>query len=79
MVDTLRAAYRLGKNVVVLDAKTDGWEDLNTTPPENRRIDVWWWCDDATCQLMLLLAYLMTRSETVGKCKDSRIGRNALV
>jgi len=59
----LRAVYRLGKNIVVLDAKKDGWEDLKTTPPENRRIDVWWWCDDATCQLTLLLAYLMTRSE----------------
>jgi len=59
----LRTAYRLGKNVVVLDAKTGGWEDFKTTPVEKRRIDVWWWCDDATCQLSLLLAYLITRSE----------------
>jgi hypothetical protein len=66
----LRTAYRLGKNVVVLDAKTDGWEDLKTTPLENRRIDVWWWCDDATCQLTLLLAYLITRSE---QWKDAKI------
>ncbi|MBW1837419.1 MAG: amino acid permease, partial [Deltaproteobacteria bacterium] len=58
----LRAAYRLGKNIVVLDAKTDGWEDVESIPPEKRRIDVWWWCD-ATSRLMLLLAYLITRSE----------------
>ncbi len=58
----LRAVYRLGKNIVVLDAKTDGWEDVASIPAEKRRIDVWWW-GDTTSRLMLLLAYLMTRSE----------------
>jgi hypothetical protein len=58
----LRTAFRLGKNIVVLDAKSDGWEDLKSIPPEKRRIDVWW-MDDATSRLMLLLAYLITRRE----------------
>ena len=58
----LRTAYRLGKNIVVLDAKTDGWKDLKSIPAEKRRIDVWWWCD-ASSRLMLLLAYLITRRE----------------
>ena len=58
----LRAAFRLGCNIIVLDAKEDEWKALEALPPEKRRIDVWWW-DDATSRLMLLLAYLMTRSE----------------
>jgi hypothetical protein len=58
----LRAAYRLGKNIVVLDAKTDGWKDVKSIPSGKQRIDVWWW-GDATSRLMLLLAYLIMRSE----------------
>ena len=58
----LRAAYRLGCNIVVLDAKEEEWRALETVPPKERRIDVWWW-NDPTSHLMLLLAYLMTRNE----------------
>jgi amino acid transporter len=58
----LRAATRLGCNVVVLDAKEGEWAALEALPPEERRIDVWWW-GNATSRLMLLLAYLMTRTE----------------
>jgi len=58
----LRGAFRLGCNVIVLDAKESAWTALNELPPEKRRIDVWWW-RDRTCRLMLLLAYLMTRSD----------------
>ncbi len=58
----LRGAFRLGCNVIVLDAKEDAWASLGELPPEKRRIDVWWW-RDRTSRLMLLLAYLMTRSE----------------
>jgi hypothetical protein len=58
----LRAAFRLGCNIIVLDAKEGAWAALAELPPEKRRIDVWWW-RDRTCRLMLLLAYLMTRSE----------------
>jgi len=58
----LRAAYRLGRNIVVLDADEDKWNTLENIPVEDRRIDVWW-LNDATSRLMLLLGYLITRSE----------------
>ena len=58
----LRAAFRLGCNVIVLNVKEDAWASLAEVPSERRRIDVWWW-GDRTSRLMLLLAYLMTRSE----------------
>jgi hypothetical protein len=45
-----------------LDAKEDEWAALEALPSERRRIDVWWW-GDATSRLMLLMAYLMTRSD----------------
>jgi amino acid transporter len=57
----LRAAYLQGCNVVVLEAKPDKWDELENNAPEDLCIDVWWW-DDPTSRLMLLLAYLMTRS-----------------
>jgi len=56
----LRIAYSLERNIVILCAKLNAWETLKDVPPEGRRIDVWWW-GDATSQLMLLFAYLMTR------------------
>ena len=55
----LRAAYRLGCNVVILDLKEPGG-----MPGQNemsRKIDIWWQ-DNATGRLALILAYLMTRS-----------------
>jgi hypothetical protein len=58
----LRAAFRLGCNIVVLDAPEENWRSLESIPADERRIDVWW-RDDATSHLMLLLAYLMTRDE----------------
>ncbi len=58
----LRATFRLGLNLVILDAKPEEWDALETREPHGRRIDVWWQ-DDATSRLMLLLAYLITRSE----------------
>lgn len=65
----LRAALRLQRNVVVLEAEDDEWEAVDATPPDKRRIDVWWW-DDASSRLLLLMAYLMTRTET---WEDARI------
>jgi amino acid transporter len=58
----LRVAFRLGCNIVILNAEDEAWISLADTPSEKRVIDVWWQ-DDATGQLMLLLAYLMTRSD----------------
>jgi amino acid transporter len=59
----LQEALHLGRNVVVLDARETEWKRLHELAPDQRRIDVWWW-GDRTSQLMLLLAYLMTRTET---------------
>ena len=58
----LRNAFRLGRNILILDAKPTAWEALESVPSKERRIDVWWW-GDATSELMLLFAYLMTRSD----------------
>lgn len=61
-VHNLLDAYRLGCNIIVLDAGEDAWKSLEALPAHYRRIDVWWW-GYATSRLMLLLAYLMTRTE----------------
>ncbi len=58
----LRTAFRLGCNLILLDGKDHEWKALEAVAPEDRRIDVWWW-GDASSRLMLLLAYLMTRTE----------------
>jgi amino acid transporter len=58
----LKRIFRQGRNIVILDAKPDAWQRLETTPEADRRIDVWGW-NDATGRLMLLLAHLMTRSK----------------
>jgi amino acid transporter len=57
----LRVVFRLGCNIVVLAVKEEEWTALQSVPPKERRIDVWWW-GDATSRLMLLLAYLVTRN-----------------
>ncbi len=61
-VRMMRAAVRLGVNVVVLDAKEDAWAKNLALPPMARRIDVWW-TDNNSGRLMLLLAYMMTRTD----------------
>ena len=58
----IKTAFRLGCNIIVLDANEQQWKNLDTTPSAKRRIDVWWW-DDASSHLMLLLAYLVKRSQ----------------
>jgi hypothetical protein len=59
----LASAIRLEQNVVVLDADEASWDRLEQIPNEERRIDVWWF-DDESSRLMLLFAYLMTRTES---------------
>jgi hypothetical protein len=56
----IKTAFRLGCNIIVLNALENEWNKLTAVPLEKRRIDVWWW-DDASSHLMLLLAYLTTR------------------
>jgi amino acid transporter len=58
----LRIVHRLGCNIVVLHTEENRWDTLMDKNAGSRRIDVWW-KGDATSRLMLLLAYLMTRSE----------------
>lgn len=58
----LQEAIRLGCNAIVLDFKEKEWAAIEEREPQERRIDVWWW-GDKTSQLMLLLAYLVTRNE----------------
>ena len=58
----LQEAIRLRCNVVVFDAEAEEWSRVESLPASDLRIDIWWW-GDRTSHLMLLLAYLMTRSE----------------
>jgi amino acid transporter len=58
----LKRVFRQGRNIIVLDAKPDAWQEMESKPEKERRIDVWWW-NDATGRLMLLLAHLMTRAK----------------
>ncbi|MEJ2427138.1 MAG: amino acid permease, partial [Candidatus Thiodiazotropha sp.] len=46
----------------MLDTNEAEWSALQGSAAETRRIDVWW-RDDASSRLMLLLAYLITRTE----------------
>jgi len=64
----LRTAFRLGVNVIVLDADSNEWSVLSQIPPKDRQIDVWW-RDNKTGELMLLLTYLMTRHEDWSEAK----------
>lgn len=58
----LKTLYRLGCNIVMLSSSEDTWNSLLQTESHDARIDIWW-SGDATGKLMLLFAYLMTRSE----------------
>jgi hypothetical protein len=59
----IKTAFRLGCNIIVLDANDKEWNHLESSIPAGEgRIDLWWW-NDASSHLMLLLAYLMTRSQ----------------
>lgn len=57
----LQRAARLDQHVVVVDADDGDWHELSVSPPDRRRIDVWWMGGDSS-RLALLLAYLMTRT-----------------
>ncbi len=65
---TVAVAFRLGTNLILLDADAKEWDVLQSLPSAQRVIDVWW-RDSRTGELMLLLAYLMTRSDDWGSAK----------
>lgn len=58
----LKTLHRLGCNIVMLSASEQSWENLLQTKAHHAEIDIWW-SEDETGNLMLLFAYLMTRSE----------------
>lgn len=58
----LRGAVQLKQHTIVLDTDDGAWHRLGQIPPEERRIDIWWF-DDESSRLSLLLAHLMTRTE----------------
>ncbi len=64
----LGQALRLGRSVAILEAPESSWNQLQELPNEKRRIDVWFF-DDESSRLTLLLAYLMTRSESWDEAK----------
>jgi len=64
----VRTALRYDCNVLLLAASQADYDAIDQIPRSKRRIDVWW-CDDASGRLMLLLAYLMTRSESFGRAR----------
>jgi amino acid transporter len=65
----LRAAFRLGCNILLLHAPEEKWTGLEGIPSEERRIDVWW-RNDPTSRLALLLAFLITKNP---QWEDARI------
>jgi amino acid transporter len=64
----LKNLFKLGCNIAILYARPPAWERLRETEPGASQIDVWW-SADATGNLMLLFAYLMTRSEAWRKAR----------
>jgi hypothetical protein len=57
----LRTVHMYECNLVVLDVKPDKWDAIYRADKKDLVIDVWW-SGDATSHLMLIMAYLMTRS-----------------
>jgi len=57
----MRTAFRLGYNLVLLDAKEHEWQRLEDQPAAARRVDIWYE-QNSSGALMLLLAHLLTRS-----------------
>jgi hypothetical protein len=58
----LRLARRQDANIVILEVHGEDFEALARIPSKKRTIDVWYE-DGPTGRMMLLFAYLMTRSE----------------
>ncbi len=67
--ENLRIAHRQGLNLIILKADEQCWDKIESKQNETLIIDVWW-SNDATSRLMLLFAYLVTRTPN---WEDSRI------
>ena len=58
----LRTAHTLGLNAIVLNATDEGWARVKRPRASDRRIDLWWFGDNKSSHLMILLTHLMTRT-----------------
>lgn len=59
----LRSAFIQGYNLVVFHCKNSRWEKLVQSETTREKIDIWWETDDNSSRLMLLFAYLMTKTD----------------
>ena len=59
----LRSAFIQGYNLVVFHCKNSRWEKLVQSETTKEKIDIWWETDDNSSRLMLLFAYLMTKTD----------------
>ena len=59
----LRSAFIQGYNLVVFHCKSSQWEKLVQSETTREKIDIWWETDDNSSYLMLLFAYLMTKTD----------------
>jgi len=71
-------AFRFGCNLLLLNADAKEWDSLKPIAASDRIIDVWWE-DSSTGQLMLLLAYLITRSDEFTGARIRLLGPGDLV
>lgn len=71
-------AFRFGCNLLLLDADAKEWDSLKSIAASERVIDVWWE-DSSTGQLMLLLAYLITRSDEWSGARIRLLGPHDVV
>jgi hypothetical protein len=69
----LRTAFRLGYNILMLDAGETKWQALMEKSQGSQRIDIWWW-GESTSRLMLLLGYLLTRDSFWESAKLNVLG-----
>jgi len=69
----LRTAFRLGYNILMLDAGKTKWQTLMKKSQDSQRIDIWWW-GESTSRLMLLLGYLLTRDSFWESAKLNVLG-----
>jgi hypothetical protein len=57
----LRTSLRLGYNLIIMDTQEEEWQRLDSQPPDQRRIDIWYQAGKSG-SLMLLLGHLLTRA-----------------
>lgn len=59
----LRSIGQLDCNLLVTNIDQAGLDQVAKRAPEERRIDVWWW-EESSCRLGLLIALMLTHTES---------------